>query len=285
MQDISGLYFSSLNCLYNPQKFLKTSMSTFHIITAIMILFGLLLTFAFISQLQQKRKGQKNRLASALKARSRKVMNLLTVYPQNFLSSELQALLLNQLLETTKALIQLEPKDPSHKKNQITLSEKLDQVQSRANSINKTKLTDTKQIKEVHKNLEELYLFIQTLAQKQEISADQANNFNAQIKQLTFDLSANYNEISAKRELNEGKTKLAIHYFTQVITLHRGNEAFGNQDRASELESLVAELTEKLEEETRQKEIEATNIEENSKDGSNGFTEGDDLWKKKTMYD
>lgn len=260
-------------------------MSTIYIITAIMILFGLLLTFAFISQLQQKRKEQKNRFASALKARSRKIMGLLNAYPKNFLSGELQVLLLSQLLETTQALIQLEPTDPSHKKNQMLLSEKLDQAQSTVNSINKTKLSDTKQIKEVHKNLEELYLFIQTLAQKQEISADQANNFNSQIKQLTFDLSANYNEISAKRELNEGKTKLAIHYFTQVITLHRGNEAFGNQDRASELESLVAELTEKLEEEIRQEEIETTNREDKPEDGSSGFTEGDDLWKKKTMYD
>ena len=78
-------------------------MSTIYIITTIMIMFGLLLIFAFISQLLQKKKQQKNRLVSALKTRSRKIIGLLQAFPKNFLSDEFQVLLLTHQFSHTCA--------------------------------------------------------------------------------------------------------------------------------------------------------------------------------------
>ena len=148
-----------------------------------------------------------------------------------------------------------------------------------------TKLESHKQIKQVKSCLEELYKSIVRLEAAKTVSKALASGYKDQVKQLLYQAAADGYELHGAKAEQQEKLKLAIHHYQIALNvLTKNNQAGQFKARIEDISKIIKAVQEKLniidDQTSDQEMIEQANSAEWEKTVS-----GDDLWKKKTVYD
>ena len=263
-------------------------MSSVTIIVGIAIFMVVLVCYAFVSQGVQQRKEQKRRLLSMLKSRSRTFKYMLSGFPPGFLSRELTMLVQRSLAEVSEQLAKLEPEEPAHMQDfQLASNALSSSSKQQGKPQAPTKLESHQKIKEVKACLDELHKFIARLEEQSTVSPTQATAHRTQIRNLVTGITIDGYELHANKAVQQEKLKLAIHYFELALKLlaREGKGLEGAQKRLETLRAKLAEVREAAKEahpELSQSEInEQADIEAQW----DKMSSGEDLWKKKNVYD
>ncbi|GAA5316519.1 MAG: hypothetical protein AseanaTS_17230 [Candidatus Pelagadaptatus aseana] len=265
-------------------------MSSTLIISIIIAVLVLLMSYAFISQTITTRRQQKQRLLTALKIRARDFKFLINGFPPNFLSKDLSILVYRCIIEVTEQLAKLEPKEKLYVEELTLYNKQLEEVQRKPKNAKRAKLTNPQQTKEVKRLLQELNKFLAHLRKRGTINASQHANYEQQIKNMVVQLSVDSYIINAKQASGSGKTRLAIHYYTlarKLLAKESGKQNY--QKQIQQLSGVIAQLEEKaLAEEAAANPDRAAaeaQAEEQAATEWDEFNKGDESWKKKSVYD
>ncbi|MGK0499247.1 MAG: hypothetical protein ACJAYG_000881 [Oceanicoccus sp.] len=245
---------------------------------------GLLILVAVAVTLQtiEKNAKDKRRIESALKSRSRNFEYMLEGFPEGFLNRDLLILVCNCLLEVFSQLSKINPKNKEYQSKYQNAASRLEQNRAKPAIAGTTKLTDTKQIKEVQKMLTGLYNFISKLAGSKRISAQEAQIYAKQVRRLMVQTASDALTQPIKDALQQTKPRLAIHYLNMLNEkmTKENNDGFYSE-QINHQSQQIAEL-----------EHQASNIDasvENNRDEANTQTDEwnkpDDSWKKNALYD
>lgn len=251
-------------------------MSAFYLVGLLALLLGVV-GYLMFSNAQQKRREQHQRLLTALKARRNLFKELLTRFPSGFLPKEIATLLHRSVRDTAEQLAKLDPQDSQHQEDAIAASTLLTQLLE-SNQQPRVRLTNTEQIQEARKLLQELFRFITLQEQTQHLSTQDAHLYKDLIKRLALQITVDGHVLQAKAGLKAGKPRLAIHYYSlalKLLTSENAGKIFDKQ---------ILQLTQhiaKLESSLGTKPIEK---DEASSDWEK-FEKESEEWKKKNLYD
>ena len=263
-------------------------MSSISIIVGIVVLLGALVCYAFITQTVQRKQEQRKRLLAALKARSRTFKFMLSGFPPGFLSRELTTLVRRSLAEVSEQLVKLEPDEPKHLQDLQLMSAELSDTKKQPVSHQPPQLETHQQIKEVKACLEELHKYIVKLEEKNTLSKNQAIAYRAQIKQLVLQISIDGYELHGKKAIHSDKLKLAVHYYELAFNLLvREGKTGPFEKRIASLKRTLVELRAKLQDQDPNAKLSNDEINEQAEVQAawDKMQTGDDLWKKKNVYD
>lgn len=263
-------------------------MSSITVIVGIVLFMAALIIYAAITQTVQRRNEQRKRLLSALLGRSRTFKFMLRGFPQGFLSKELTSLVHRSLADVSEQLTKLQPDEPTHVQDLQLATLSLSKSGSQSGPHIPPKLESHQQIKEVKACLEELNKFIVRLQEKNAITANQAASYRAEITQLVVQLSVDGYELHAEKAASMDKIKLAHHYCeTALNLLSREGKAGHLQKRGQKLQERLKELADTLAKEDPSKGASEDELNEQQEISAewDKMQTGDDLWKKKNVYD
>jgi len=264
-------------------------MSSIIIAGIIVALFLAAVGYAFISQNLEKKRKQKRRLLGALKTRQRNFKYMLSGFPTDFLTKELNILVYRCLVDVCEQLAKLEPEEPSYVEELQLYSSQMEEAKRKPATQKRKPLESPQQIKEVKQQLEELNTFIALLEKRGGITKVQADGFGRQIKQLVLQISVDNYTVSARQAGESGKTRLAIHFYGLARKLLVRESATSNyQKQVSQINSVISQLEAQLAEEEPEyqpSELEARQKEEAQEAWDRFRSEEDEPWKKKRVYD
>ncbi len=260
-----------------------------YIIATIFLLLILLAGYLFLSHSIEKRRVQRQRLITALRARRNSFRDLATGFPAGFLSNDLTALLYRALIDCCEQLSRLEPKDPTHAE-QFNLYTNLLATQKDSNQQTRVRLDNPQQIKEAHHLLQDLYKFVMQQSTLHIINQVQTEAYADQINRLVLQMSVDGHVFNARQSQQVGKVRLAVHYYSLARkALAAENAGHGFDKQIAQLDSIIAKLQEKADAppegtETTQTKPATTTDDSSSKEWKQ-FDEENDKWKKKQIYD
>ncbi len=264
-----------------------------YVIAIIFLLLILLAGYLFISHSIEKRRAQRQRLITALRARRNSFRDLATGFPTGFLSNDLTTLLYRALIDCCEQLSRIEPKDPSHAE-QFNLYTNLLATQKDTDQQARVRLDNPKQIKEAHGLLQELHKFVMQQSALNQINQVQTEAYVDQIIRLLLQMSVDGHVFHARQSQQIGKVRLAIHYYTLARkALAAENASHGFDKQIAQLVSVIAKLQEKADstpegaensDASPQSKTAATTDGSSSKEWKQ-FDEENDKWKKKQIYD
>lgn len=266
-----------------------------YVIAAIFLLLILIAGYLFLSHSIEKRRIQRQRLITALKARRNSFRDLTTGFPKGFLSNDLMGLLYRALIDCCEQLARLEPNDPIHAE-QLTLYSGLLASLKDADLQTQVRLDNPKQIKEAHGLLQELHKFVKQQAALNQINQVQAAAYTDQIARLLLQMTVDSHIFNARQAQQVGKLKLAIHFYQlgkKALGAKNSSHSFDKQ--IAQLDTLIAKLREKLE--AQEKNPKSATTEEANEQAKpeapamgaskewKQFDEENEKWKKKQIYD
>lgn len=265
-----------------------------YVIATIFLLLILLAGYLFLSHSIEKRRVQRQRLITALRARRNSFRDLATGFPAGFLSTELAALLYRALIDCCEQLSRLEPKDPTHTE-QFNLYTNLLATQKDNTQQTRVRLDNPQQIKEAHSLLQELHKFVMQQSALQLINQIQTEAYVDQINRLVLQMSVDGHVFNARQAQQVGKARLAVHHYTlarKALAAENGGHGFDKQ--IAQLDSMIAKLQEKADAtpegaEGTEAAVTPTQAKPAAADGSSKewkqFNEENEKWKKKQIYD
>lgn len=263
-----------------------------YVIAGIFVLLILLAGYLFISHSIEKKRIQRQRLVTALRARRNSFRDLATGFPQGFLSNDLTGLLYRALIDCCEQLSRLEPNDPTHAEN-LSLYSNLLAAQKEASGQNKVRLDNPQQIKEANHLLQELHKFVLQQSALNHINQVQTEAYTDQINRLTLQITVDGHVFNARQAQQIGKVRLAIHHYglaRKALAAGNGSHLFDKQ--IAQLDAVMAKLEEKADvsgEAATASGVTATPKRQvddstNSKEWKQ-FEEENEKWKKKSIYD
>ena len=264
-----------------------------YVIAIIFLLLILLAGYLFLSHSIEKRRIQRQRLITALRARRNSFRDLATGFPAGFLSNELTSLLYRALIDCCEQLSHLEPKDPIHAE-QLNLYTNLQATQKDSSQQARVRLDNPQQIKEAHGLLQDLHKFVLQQSTLNLINQIQTDAYLDQINRLVLQMSVDGHVFNARQSQQIGKVRLAIHHYTLARkALSSENASHGFDKQIAQLNSIIAKLQEKADAmpESAEAPDGATQIKPTDKADSSSskewkqFDEENDKWKKKQIYD
>lgn len=267
-------------------------MSAYVLVIIFLVLF-LLAGYLFLSHSIEKRRVQRQRLITALRARRNSFRDLATGFPAGFLSSDLTALLYRALIDCCEQLSRLEPKDPTHAE-QFSLYTNLLATQKDSSQQARVRLDNPQQIKEAHSLLHELHKFVAQQSALHLINPVQTEAYLDQINRLVLQMSVDGHVFNARQAQQVGKVRLAVHYYTLARKALVGeNAGHGFDKQIAQLDSVIAKLQEKADAKPEDTAAPATGAHAKATataDGSSNkewkqFDEENEKWKKKQIYD
>ena len=263
-----------------------------YVIATIFLVLILLAGYLFLSHSIEKRRVQRQRLITALRARRNSFRDLATGFPAGFLSSDLTALLYRALIDCCEQLSRLESKDPTHAE-QLSLYTNLLATQKDSSQQARARLDNPQQIKEAHSLLHELHKFVMQQSTLHLINQVQTEAYLDQINRLVLQISVDGHVFNARQSQQVGKVRLAVHYYTLARKALAGeNTGRGFEKQIAQLDSIIAKLQEKADTTpegtetpaaTQAKSTTATDT-ASSKEWKQ-FDEENEKWKKKQIYD
>lgn len=263
-----------------------------YVIAAVFLLLILLAGYLFLSHSIEKRRAQRQRLITALRARRNSFRDLATGFPTGFLSNDLTGLLYRAMIDCCEQLSRLEPKDPTHAEQLSLYSNLLAAQKDNQSAQGRVRLDNPQQIKEAHHLLQELYKFVMQQSAMQLINQVQTDAYTDQINRLVLQISVDGHAFNARQAQQVGKTRLAIHHYGLARkALAAENASRGFDKQIAQLDAVIAKLQEKADAtpETTNTENPTTATQANSADSSNKewkhFDEENAKWKKKQIYD
>lgn len=267
-----------------------------YVIAGIFLLLILLAGYLFISHSIEKKRIQRQRLVTALRARRNAFRDLATGFPQGFLSSDLTGLLYRALIDCCEQLSRIEPNDPTHAEN-LSLYTSLLAAQKEASSQSKVRLDNPQQIKEANHLLQELHKFVMQQSALNHINQVQTEAYTDQINRLILQITVDGHVFNARQAQQIGKARLAVHHYglaRKALATGNGSHLFDKQ--IAQLDAVIAKLEEKADanrEATAASDTEAS-VNANAKrpidDNTTSkewkqFEEENEKWKKKSIYD
>jgi hypothetical protein len=261
-----------------------------YVIAIIFLLLILLAGYLFLSHSIEKRRVQRQRLITALRARRNSFRDLATAFPAGFLSNDLTSLLYRALVDCCEQLSRLEPKDPTHAE-QFHLYTNLLATQKDNNQQARVRLDNPQQIKEAHALIQELHRFVMQQSALQVINQVQTEAYVDQINRLVLQMSVDGHVFNARQSQQVGKVRLAVHYYTLARkALAAENASHGFDKQIAQLDSVIAKLQEKADAIPEATEAAPQPKPAAAADGSSSkewkhFDEENEKWKKKQIYD
>ncbi len=263
-------------------------MSPAYIIGIIAALLITLTGYAFVSQSIDKRRKQKQRMLTALKNRVRNFKHLISGFPPDFLSHDLQILVNRCLVDAIEQLALLEPSEKSYVDELQQFNTQLEEIKRKPTNSKRKQLENPQQVKDVQAYLQELNNFIGQMVKRGNITPTQKTNYERQIKMMTLQITVDAYLLNGKQAQKNNKVRLAIHYYTLALKLLTKENSQGDyQKQISQLTSVIAQLETKLTEEdpTHTTVITTASNRDPNADEWDKITENEDGWKKKSLYD
>lgn len=264
-----------------------------YVIAIIFLALILLAGYLFLSHSIEKRRVQRQRLITALRARRNSFRDLVTGFPTGFLSSDLTALLYRALIDCCEQLSRLEPKDPTHAE-QFSLYTNLLATQKDQSQQARVRLDNPQQIKEAHSLLHELHKFVMQQSALHLINQVQTEAYLDQINRLLLQMSVDGHVFNARQAQQIGKVRLAVHYYTLARKALAGeNKGHGFDKQIAQLDSIIAKLQEKADATPEGAATSASATQAKPAATADGapskewkqFDEENEKWKKKQIYD
>lgn len=262
-----------------------------YVIAAIFLILTLLAGYLFLSHSIEKRKVQRQRLITALRARRNSFRDLATGFPTGFLSNDLTALLYRALIDCCEQLTLLEPKDHTHSEQLTLYSNLLSAIKENTQQA-RVRLDNPQQIKEAHGLLQELYKFVMQQSALKQINQVQTDAYTDQINRMLLQMSVDGHVFNARQAQQAGKIKLAIHFYTlgrKALATENAGHTYDKQ--IAQLDAVTTKLQEKLDSTGEKPPVtdgEAvagkTAIPDSNKEWKQ-FDEENAKWKKKQIYD
>ncbi|MGH1370844.1 MAG: hypothetical protein ACRBBW_02330 [Cellvibrionaceae bacterium] len=264
-------------------------MSSTSIIALIVVLLVALLAYAFVSQTMERKRKQRQRMLAALKLRTKDFKYMLSGFPPDFLSKDLNALVHRCLIEVLEQLVGLEPSNKAYVDELALFSKQFEEAKRKPKKEARTKLTNPQQVKEVKSMLQSLHNFIGLQQKRGNLSAAQFKQYESQIKQLVVQITVDSYILNAKQAQGSNKARLAVHYYTlakKLLLKESGNASYQKQVQqlATVIDELEAELTAQEPEYEADKDAEAAR-EQASSEWDEFNKDPEDPWKKKSVYD
>lgn len=268
-----------------------------YLIPAIFLVLIVVAGYLFLSHSIEKRRIQRQRLITAMRARRNSFRDLATGFPSGFLSSDLTALLYRALVDSCEQLTRLEPNEPSHAEQLTLYTNQLSALKETSQQA-RVRLDNPQQIKEAHTLLQELYKFVMQQSALKQINQVQTDAYKDQINRMLLQMTVDGHIFNARQAQQIGKAKLAIHYYQlgkKALAAENASHTFDKQ--IAQLDSVIAKLQEKLD----QEKTDSGNSDQaaapaegqaSSKPSSadtnkewKQFDEENAKWKKKQIYD
>lgn len=264
-----------------------------YVIAGIFLFLILLAGYLFLSHSIEKKRVQRQRLITALRARRNSFRDLATGFPSGFLSNDLTGLLYRALIDCCEQLSRLEPNDQTHTENLNLYTNLLAAQKENAPQV-KVRLDNPQQIKEANQLLQELNKFVAQQAALRNINQVQTEAYTDQITRLMLQITVDGHVFNARQAQQIGKLRLAVHHYAlarKALAADNGSHLFDKQ--IAQLDAVMAKLQEKVEVnneaaasegEAAPAKAPATGDQTTSKEWRQ-FDEENDKWKKKSIYD
>ncbi len=245
-----------------------------------LVLFSLTALALTMQSIEKKRKEQ-CRLEAALKTRARNFQYMLDSFPQGFLTSELQQLVCQCLIDVYGQLIKLATTNQEYPTRLDQTKQLLGQLKSQESKNSTITLSDPAQIKEVQKLLSSLYSFIGKLQKSRRINENQAKVYALQVRRLIVQGSVDGLNQASLQAMQSNKARLAIHHLvTAIDKMNKENsDGFFNQ-RITLLNEKVLSM-ESQAQESEDNELERT---KQSAEEWDELSKPKESWKKKALY-
>lgn len=263
-----------------------------YFIPAIFLVLIVIAGYLFLSHSIEKRRIQRQRLITAIRARRNSFRDLATGFPTGFLSNDLIALLYRALVDSCEQLTRLEPGDNTHAEQLALYTNLLSSLKENAQQA-RVRLDNPQQIKEAHGLLQELYKFVMQQSALKQINQVQTDAYTDQINRMLLQMTVDGHVFNARQAQQVGKVKLAIHFYQlgrKALAAENASHTFDKQ--IAQLDSVIAKLQEKLDNSTGEKSTTEGEGQATSKTPAadtnkewKQFDEENAKWKKKQIYD
>lgn len=250
-------------------------MTQIYITIGIISLVALLICYIFIRQTVSQRKQEKERLSRVLAKRANELLQMLSVYPDNFLPSEIVVFVYQCIIEMHEKLCRLQPTNTDYITALKTHKMQLEVIIRNPASGSSPELQNLSQINEIKPYIKLLVGFLQTSCKNNRITKKQYEHYHSLLKALMIKLSVNGSHLTASQALNEGKIKNAIHQYHLAKQLLERETPANYQEQIQKIDHILGPLQEQ-----EQREQEDKIREENSQK-----PEAEADWKKKNVYD
>ncbi len=265
-------------------------MSSIAIIITIVVVLGILVCYAFISQTVQNKKEQRARFKTALITRARNFKHILEGFPAGFLPNELKLLVQKSLVEIFGQLTELEPTNEEYANQLQLMTQEMAAAQRQDPNQVTSQLDNPQIIKEAKNCLEELFKFVFHLEGRGRVGKSQADSYRNSIKQLVVQLSVDSYIISGRHAHAAGKARLSLHHYNQALKImKRENNAGQFNSKISSIEPLIGELTiMAAAEDERAANAQPTEAAEGESENEAWKAikdESNNSWRKKQVYD
>lgn len=255
-------------------------MSSTAVIAIIVGALVILVTYALVSQIFERKRQERQRLLNALHLRSKDFKHLANRFPEGFLPKDLNILVLQCLMDTCERLCELDPEDKTHGDDLTLYTQNLSELRQRPASAKRKALTSPGQVKEVTNLLQALSNYIANQQQRGLLTEAQAQQYAGQIKPLIMQINLDNYLLNARHALNAQKHHLAIHYYTlakKLLTRQNGETSY--QKQIQQLNSAIANL----------EKVAAENSKSNGHPAEDSIEwaefEKESAWQLKSQYD
>lgn len=243
---------------------------------------ALLMCYIFIRQTMKEKKAEKDRLHRALKKRAKTLLQMIAIFPDDFLPKELQIFIYRCIIETYENLTKLEPNENQYIDGLKMHSAQMEATMRKPESRKNLNLQNAAQLNELRRYLNMMGEFLQRSVKRKMITTKQYSHYRLLIKSLIAGLAVDNYCIAARQAVEIGKVKLAIHYYTLAKQLLIKETPSGYQEQIKGIDEALAPLMESQVDEGVISEVAEPENQEESEWAE--FEEESD-WKKKNVYD
>lgn len=260
-------------------------MTQIYITIGVISLIALLICYVFIKQTIGERHKKKERLQRALLKRGKELLQMVSIFPNNFLPKELLVFIYRCIIDAYEQLSKLYPDDNQYIEAIKVRSAQLENIIRKSDESKCPDLQSVAQINELRQYLNLLGGFLQKSFKRNHITSKQHSHYRQLIKELIIRLAVNNYTISAKQALDIQKIKLSIHYYDLAKKLLIRETPSNYKETIQMINSRMESLLEMEKAEQQALAAEINREEESEEDNEwNEFEEESD-WKKKNFYD
>lgn len=265
-----------------------------YIVVASIALVGIVIGYTLISQYIEKNRARRLRIHMALKTKYRNLTHMISGFPPHFLPPALMCVAYRSLSDICDNLLKIEPKNTEYEEERTIAATQISEL-SKNPPAQRTRIDNPQQIKEVRQHLQDLQNFIAQQEAIRLISKAKSNVYQNQIKRITFQMFIDELIYHAKQEQQNGKARLAIHYFSLAkAQLQEENSNHGYDKQIAQLDAVIEKLEEQASQEVDVENEEGVDSEATAAEPKNQlahskewdeFNKVDTSWHKKQNYD